>query len=331
VYHPTTRVLTVLELLQSHPGMTGAEIARRLEVDIRTVRRYIALLEELGVPVTADRGRHGGYRLMPGYKLPPLMFDEDEALALTLGLLAARRLGLSGQAHGVAGALAKVERVLPERVRERVRAVEAAVLWDMRERTGSRPDAGVVVTLSTAAQARRRVALRYRREDCEETERLFDPYGLVCRRGRWYAIGHCHLRGGQRLFRLDRVSGVTLEDAAFERPEGFDALGAVLTSLGSVPRHFPIEVVLETTQEEARRHISADVAILEELAGGGVLLRGYTDNLDWMARLLVRIGCRLEVRQPPELRDALRRHAAQIALWAEAGSSRPLPTNGLSL
>src|SRR5260370_34120642 len=93
--HPTTRVLTVLELLQSRHRVTGSEIAQRLEVDTRTVRRYIAMLQELGIPVHAVRGRHGAYQLMPGFKLPPLMFSEDEALALTLALLAAPRLGLT--------------------------------------------------------------------------------------------------------------------------------------------------------------------------------------------------------------------------------------------
>lgn len=320
MYYPTTRVLTILELLQSHPAMTGAEIARRLEVDLRTVRRYITVLEELGVPIAADRGRHGGYRLMPGFKLPPLMLNEDEAFALTLGLLAARWLGLASYAHGVTGALAKVERVLPEPVRSRVRAVEEMVVWDLGGQIGVGPETGIVLSLSTATQEHYRVQLHYRKADREETKRLFDPYGLVCRRDLWYVIGHCHLRDEQRLFRLDRILGVIAQSDAFERPEDFDVLAAVRTSMGNVPRGFPIEVVLETNLLEARRHISANVATLEEIAGGGILLRGYTDNLDWLARMLARVGCRLEVRQPPELREALRRHAVQIALWAEAGT-----------
>src|SRR6266700_4528281 len=92
MYFPTTRVLTVLELLQSHQRLSGPDIAERLEVNPRTVRRYITMLQDLGIPVEAERGRYGTYRLRPGFKLPPLMFTEEEALALTLGLLAARRL-----------------------------------------------------------------------------------------------------------------------------------------------------------------------------------------------------------------------------------------------
>ncbi len=320
MYYPTTRVLTVLELLQSYPALTGAEIARRLEVDIRTVRRYIDILEELGIPIMADRGRHGGYRLMPGFKLPPLMLNEEEAFALTLGLLAARRLGLAAHAPGVIGALAKVKRVLPEPVRNRVRAVEEAVVWDLGEQNGVGSEAGVVLPLSVAAREQRRVALHHRKADGEETQRLFDPYGLVCRRDYWYVIGYCHLRGALRLFRLDRILAVTMHSDGFERPKGFNVLAAVQESLGSVPRGFALEVYLETSLLEARRHLSTNVATLEETADGGILLRGYTDNLDWMARMLASAGCRLEIRQPPELREALRRHAAQIALWAESGA-----------
>src|SRR5262245_48115208 len=119
MYSPTTRVLTVLELLQSRERVTGAEIAERLEVHIRTVRRYIAMLEELGIPIEAERGRYGAYRLLPGYKLPPLMFTPEEALATMLGLLAVRRLGLAATAPGVEGAIAKWERVLPLPLRDK--------------------------------------------------------------------------------------------------------------------------------------------------------------------------------------------------------------------
>ena len=124
MYHPTTRVLTVLELLQAHHRMTGPELAERLEVDVRTMRRYVTMLQDLGIPVEAERGRYGGYMLRPGFKLPPLMFTEDEALALTLGLLSARKLMLAPAVPAIEGALAKVERVLPEAVQAPVQAIQ---------------------------------------------------------------------------------------------------------------------------------------------------------------------------------------------------------------
>src|SRR5215467_1410948 len=96
MYSPATRLLTLLELLQSRPGRTAAQLAERLEVDARSVRRYVTMLQDMGMPIVAERGRYGGYRLLPGYKLPPLMLSNDEAIAVTLGLLAADRLGLAG-------------------------------------------------------------------------------------------------------------------------------------------------------------------------------------------------------------------------------------------
>jgi predicted DNA-binding transcriptional regulator YafY len=124
MYHPTTRVLTVLELLQSQGHVTGPDLAERLEVNVRTARRYVTMLQDLGIPVEAERGRHGGYRLRPGFKLPPLMLTDEEALAVTLGLLLARRMGMTATAPASEGALAKIERVLPDALREQVQAVQ---------------------------------------------------------------------------------------------------------------------------------------------------------------------------------------------------------------
>src|SRR5947209_9774570 len=202
MYFPATRVLTILELLQARQRLSGPELAERLEVNTRTVRRYVTMLQDLGFPVEAERGRHGYYRLRPGYKLPPLMFTEDEALALTLGLLAARRLGLTATAPAVEGALAKVERVLPVSLLERVRAVQETLNFAFHN-SGMTPRSEVLLTLSGAAQQERRVELCYQSWQGEETKRPVDVYGLVYRGGYWYAVGYCHLREGLRVFRLD--------------------------------------------------------------------------------------------------------------------------------
>ncbi|CAA9552224.1 MAG: Helix-turn-helix, type 11 [uncultured Thermomicrobiales bacterium] len=174
VYRPTARVLTVLELLQAHGRLTGAALAERLEVDIRTVRSYIETIQDLGIPVEAERGRYGAYRLRPGFKLPPLIFSEDEALALTLSLLAARGSSLAANAPAVEGALAKVERVLPEATRARLQAVERTVVFE-DDAARPAPPPATVATLSAAVQAGRSVHLRYRSARAQETERAFDP------------------------------------------------------------------------------------------------------------------------------------------------------------
>jgi predicted DNA-binding transcriptional regulator YafY len=235
VYRPIARVLTVLELLQSHGRMTGAELARRLEVNIRTVRDYIEMLADLGIPVEAERGRYGAYCLRPGYKLPPLIFTEEESFALTLSLLIAREQGFVQASAAFEGILAKVMRVLPQATRTQVQAVEQTVLFEDRSFRVV-PSLFAVTVLSSALQTGRRVQLHYRSMQGEVTERGFDPYGVVSHEGIWYTIGYCHLRQEQRLFRLDRIVQVEMRGKTFAPPLNFDAREAVQRALASVKR-----------------------------------------------------------------------------------------------
>lgn len=318
VYSPATRLLTALDLLQSRPRVSAAQLARRLEVNTRSVRRYVLMLQDMGIPVEAIRGRYGGYRLRPGFKLPPLMLTEDEALAVTLGLLAAQRLGLDGETTAVDGALTKVERVLPMGLRERVQAVQESVELDLeaRESAGVTGATGArVLALSAAAHHGRRVRIRYRsaRENgWEETERLFDPYGLVFHDVRWYAVGYCHLRDDVRVFRLDRVLAIAPVEDTFVRPEAFDCLDFAMRRFAAMPERWLVEAVLDTTLERMSKLVPPSFATLEEVPEG-VLLRAYDASLDHAARFLVGLGCPFSVRQPPELQEALGRLANWIA------------------
>jgi predicted DNA-binding transcriptional regulator YafY len=315
-YRPTSRVLAVLELLQSRRRITGVEIAERLEVSPRTARRYVEILRELGVPVEGERGRHGAYSLRPGFKLPPMMFTEDEALGLGLALLAARRLGLSGVVPAVERALAKVERVMPEVLGERIRALEETVIPAVA-RPAQLPAGEVVVALATAVRGRRRVGLRYRSGLGEETERTVDPYAVVSREGYWYAVAQDHLRGKMRLFRLDRILEVEVLGETFVRPPGFDAPQQVLAALAAMPQdRWSLEVLLEATLEEAREQVPPMGVALEE-AEGSVVMRSSTSDLGWMVRVLAGLRFPFVVRRPPELREALMRRAAEIADLAE--------------
>ena len=315
VYHPTTRVLTVLELLQARGRLSGPELAERLEVDLRTVRRYVTMLQDLGIPVEAERGRHGGYRLRPGFRMPPLLFTDDEALAVTLGLLAARRLGMVAAATTVEGALAKLERVLPPDVRERVAAVQQTLTVDPARAAVPSPTA-TVLALGEAVHQHRRVQLSYTSGQGEATERLVDPYGLVHVVGRWYAPGYCHLRHDLRLFRLDRILAITVLEESFEPPVGFDPLSFTQAALAAAPNVWHVEAVLDTSLEEARACVLSHEAMLER-SDEGVVLRLNCECLDSAARYLVRLNCRFLVRQPAELRSVLRGLAAELA---EAGA-----------
>ncbi len=319
MYHPTTRVLTVLELLQAHGGLSGPDLAARLEVDVRTVRRYITILQDLGIPVEAERGRYGTYRLRPGYKLPPLLFTADEAVAITLGLLAARRLGLAVAAPAVEGALAKVERVLPAAVRERVQAVQQTLVFAVR--APETPPAGaIVVTLSQAAQQQRRVHIAYTAWDGSASERDLDPYGLVYHEGRWYTVGHCGLRDDLRVFRVDRIGQATLLDVPFTRPSDFDPLRYVLDSLAAKPGNWPVEVLLHAPLDELQELVSPAVAALEATAEG-VVLRCEARNLDWMARYIVSFGCPFTIRQPAELGTRVRQLAQRVTGYVGAAEA----------
>ena len=321
VYRPTARVLTVLELLQSHERMTGPELARRLEVNVRTVRDYIEMLADLGIPVEAERGRHGAYRLRPGYKLPPLMFTEDEALALTLSLLMARENSLAQTASFFEGALAKIERVLPVSIRERVQAVGQTVVFEDRSPHAVPPLVAVTV-LSSAVQNERSVRIRYRSTREEVTERTFNPYGVVSHEGFWYTIGYCHLRQDQRLLRLDRILQVEITDERFLRPAHFEALAAVQRALASVPRVWQVEVWLETTLEEAQRKIPLSRGHFAEQKNG-VLIRSEVEDLPWMARLLAGLGIPFIIHSPAELRAVFRDYARVLMGYAERTEETP--------
>jgi predicted DNA-binding transcriptional regulator YafY len=307
---PTTRVLAVLELLQTHGQLSGSELARRLEVDGRTLRRYIAALEELGIPVLAERGRYGGYRLVAGFKLPPLMFTQDETLAVALGLLAARRLGLSEAAPAVASAQAKLERVMPADLKPRMRALSESITLAV---PAARAEGGdqVLLPLASAAQLRQRVHLSYRSGDGQDSQREFDPYGLIYRDGCWYAVGYCHLRGGLRSFRLDRMLAVEPLPAYFGKPEGFDIEAYLQQSLANLPRSIAVEVLLRCELQQAGLELGGRVGLLQPV-DGGVLLRARTESLSWFARQLCQLSCPFEVLQPAELGDALAEHARAL-------------------
>ncbi len=308
---PTTRVLALLELLQTHGRMSGAELARRLGVDARTLRRYVTRLEDLGVPITTERGRHGAYLLVAGFKLPPMMFNAEEAVALSLGLLAAGRLGLEASEAAVESAQAKLERVLPDALRGRVLAIGESVTLDLR-RPERRSDPGCLAALSGAARQRRRVRLRYRTADGRASERDFDPYGIVYRGRGWYAVGHCLLRKGLRSFRLDRIESVSERPERFERPADFDARGYLAHSVATLPRAHAVEVLLATDLETARRELFEAIGVLESVEGG-VRLSSQADDLAWFARELARLPFEFRIVRPARLGVELRALARRLA------------------
>ncbi|MER5420041.1 helix-turn-helix transcriptional regulator [Streptosporangium roseum] len=314
-----TRVLALLEILQAGPGLTGPELAARLEVDERTVRRYAVKLSELGVPVEAERGRHGGYRLLPGYKLPPLMLTDDEATAVVLGLLAGRRTGLAVGETATESALAKIQRVLPQVLRERVAAVSATLEHTRAPAAASAPKAGPLLALADAARHRQTVRLAYRSWRGESSERDLDPYGIVFHSGRWYAAGFDHGSGEVRTFRVDRVAGAVRTGRSFDDPGDFDAVAHVVGSLSAVPYRHEVKVLLAVPLEEARGRIPAETATLTETADG-LLLETRAEQLGGMAQMLAGLGWPFTVITPDELRGEIRALAGRLM---EAAGAAP--------
>ena len=314
MYSPTTRLLTVLELLQSKSSISGAELAETLEVDVRSVRRYITMLRDMGIPVESEKGRYGAYSLRPGFRLPPLMFTDAEILAVILGLMAVRRLGMA-TAGGSESASAKVERVLPDELRERVRAFQGVLTLDMPA-SQAVPDE-VLARFSVGAYSRSRLWVEYLGGGRgSATQRAIDVYGLVYHTGFWYAVAYCHLRTDLRIFRLDRVRRTRVLNETFSIPQNFDALDYLIRSIATIPGVHVVEVLFKATMEQAALRVPRDVGLLEE-TDEGVLLHCYADGLEWMAYFLINTRLRFTVVNPPELRDKLREIARRITRMAK--------------
>lgn len=318
MYHPTSRVLTVLELLQSHGTITGPELAARLEMDVRTVRRYIMHLQDVGIPVESTIGRYGGYRLRPGFKLPPLIFTEEEATAIVLGLLASPWLEVSQSSANIEGALAKVSRVLPLKARERLQAVSShVVLYDHSQQI--RPNASLLIELSQAIHASQRVALDYRSYHKEATHRKVEPYGITGWNGHWYLGGYCCLRKGYRAFRLDRIEHIEVLNETFKKDDDFDF--ELFIKQQDKQMGLPVEVEFQTDLQTIQQKSSSGYGTLTPTSTG-VLLQERYDDMDSMARYLMMLNLPFVIHNPPELREALQKLGERMIQMA---STVPTP------
>ncbi|HUI73138.1 MAG TPA: YafY family protein, partial [Spirochaetia bacterium] len=288
MYHPTGRVLTILELLQSRPGLSGPELAVRLETDVRTVRRYVTKLQDVGIPVESNPGRYGGYRLRPGYKLPPLIFDEQEAAAIVLGLLASTWLEVEQSTASVEGALSKITRVLPQAARDRVLAMSSVtVLPSASDR--NRPDAALIMLLSEAVQRHTCAELDYETESGAPSHRVVEPYGLLGRQGKWYLVAFCRLRKDYRIFRLDRIHKAQTIDEEFAKNEDFDFRAYAIDYLENRVAKWRLAVVFAATRKALRERVPSSLGTQAQVPGG-VRLEWSVDDLDYAARYLLTRG-----------------------------------------
>jgi predicted DNA-binding transcriptional regulator YafY len=312
VTRPTARVMALLELLQSGGVRTVAELAGRLGVDERTVRRYVDHLLDLDVPVESVRGRYGGYRLGPGYRLPPLMLTDDEALAVLLGLAAGRRAGLlAGTGTASETATAKIRRVLPERLARRLDALLESLAFTAPPAAAAVADGAVLLSIADAVRHRRPVSIRYTAGDGRRSERVLHPYGLVVHSGRWYVTGADPGIGEDRTFRLDRIAGARTLPGSFEPPAGANPAQRLLSGLATAPYRHRVRLRIQGTVEQIRVRLPASVATLEELpAQSGTPAEAEpwfraelrAERLDWLPPVLASLDRPFVIEQPDELR-----------------------------
>jgi len=309
-----------------------AELADRLGVDERTVRRYVDHLIDLDVPVESVRGRYGGYRLGSGYRMPPLMLSDDEALAVLLGLAAGRRTGLM-TATGTASetAAAKIRRVLPERLARRLDTVLESLAFTAPPGEFAAPETAVLLAVADAVRHRRPISIRYTAADGRRSERTVHPYGLVAHSGRWYVTSADPEIGQDRTFRLDRITDARTLPGSFEPRAGLDPAQRVLIGLAKAPYHHEVTVRIQGTAEQIRARLPASIAVMEELppAGGAdgqterwFRVELHAERLDWVPPLLASLDRPFLIERPDELRGLV------IAL-APSGS-RPPPAESAS-
>lgn len=313
--YSTGRALAVLDLLEAHGRLRGEVLAERLEVDVRTIRRYVMTLRDRGIPIEMARGRYGGYYLAAGYKRP-LALTEREALSTAWGLLSIGQQNTGTAEADSKRALSKLSQALPRATREMVRSLEHVVTFAHAPGYLTYPvDVDHLKTILFAVTSHQQIHMMYQAWNGGMTERAVDPYHVVYRAGRWYLVGYCHLRGDQRVFRLDHIHHVDLLAATFDPPL-LDAVAAVEQAIGQVPWQWEYRVRLDLSLEEAAQRIPAAIASLEQ-DERGVIMRGYADELAWIAHLLAGLRCPLVVLAPPELRAELRALAAHTRRIAD--------------
>lgn len=329
---PIARVLALLELLQSGGIRTVTELAERLDVDERTVRRYAAHLVDLDVPVESVRGRYGGYRLAPGYRMPPLMLSDDEALAVLLGLVAGRRAGLT-TATGTAGetAAAKIRRVLPARLVLRLDAVLGSLAFTAPPGEAVAPDSTVLLSIADAVNHHRPISIGYTASDGRRSERTLHPHGVVAHSGRWYVTAADLTSGEDRTFRLDRITAVRTLPGSFEPPAGIDPAERVLTGLATAPYRHEVTLRVQGTAEQIHTRLPSGVAIVEELPSPSSADPGTerwsrvemrVDRLDWLPAVLASLDRPFVIERPDELRGLVEALAERLTRSARRSPPR---------
>ncbi|MEV5280042.1 transcriptional regulator [Streptomyces sp. NPDC051994] len=321
------RLLHLLSLLQTPREWPGGELAERLGVSRRTVRRDIDRLRELGYPVQAARGAEGGYRLVAGKAMPPLVLDDEEAVAIAVGLRAGAGHAVDGVDEASVRALAKLEQVLPSRLRHRVASLQAATMplagpW---RGDGASVDPHTLTTLASAVTGQERLRFSYVSGDGTRTKRLAEPYRLVSTGRRWYLVAYDVERCDWRTFRVDRVAEPFATGARFaprELPEA-NAAEFVRASMNRLQPVLEVDVTFEAPADFVTARLPSSLGAPQPLDAGRCRLRTTcTDSLEWVALRLALVDCEFTVNGPRAMTSYLHDLGERLTRATAHGSSR---------
>jgi len=317
-----TRLITLILLLQNRPNQKASELAGKLGISIRTLHRYFGMLDEMGIPVYAERGPYGGFSLVRGYKLPPLVFSLEEAVAVYLGTSLVGEMWGELYRDAAQGAMAKLENILPNEQRGEIDWARRSLVATRLHRTDLAAFSPILEELRRAARENRRVSISYQSASgTEATKRQVDPYALVFQSGWWYLVGHCHLRRAPRTFRVDRIQKLTVLSQIFEMPKNFDIHKYLENEFKDQP---VVRARLRFIAKAA--HIAiANKAIwesFEENSDGTIDVTMTAPDLPWLASTALSFANLVTVLEPPELREMVRTWAQAIVNLYEIEQSR---------
>ncbi len=312
-----TRLITLLMLLQRQPNQKASVLAQKLGISVRSLHRYMTMLGDMGIPVYSERGPYGGFSLVRGYRMPPLVFTPEEAVAVYLGTSLVREMWGKLYQEAAQGAIAKLDNVLPDEQRHEIAWARRSLVTAGVHRAPLDALTPVLEKARRAIREQRRVELVYRSgSQPEPHHRQVDPYALVHRWGWWYLFGHCHLRNAIRSFRLDRVVELILLDTTFQLPADFNIQDYISKGLPSVTQlQWRMQFVREGRPIAEQNRSVWDA--FEEQADGSVIVTASAPDLQWAASMVISFGPLVTVVEPDELRHTVCEWAKGIAAHYE--------------
>ena len=310
---PSNRLLTLIMLLQRQPNQKAADLAEQLGVSVRTVHRYFSMLEEIGIPLYSERGPQGGFSLVRGYKMPPLIFTPEEAVAIYLGASLVKEMWGKLYQESAHSAMAKLDNVLPEEQIQEINWARRSLAASGMHRSDLEKLAPILQRIRLAIREQYRLEIQYQSSHSPHpTERLVNPYALIYRWGWWYLVGFCQLRQEIRSFRIDRIQQLELTDHSFSIPEDFDIQKYLAKDWQSPPQ---IEARMRFFPEMSHiaRYNQSYWDSIQDLPDGSVEVTFLAPTLEWAASNVLAYGPAVKIESPHELRDLVANWSQEIS------------------